>query len=63
MGAPTYGKRDASPGVFGALKDAVQSVINATAPRSVTDIKARNDQNEADALGERRARQHNSDNN
>jgi hypothetical protein len=64
MAAPTYGKREASPGFFGALKDAIKSTAKGLAPRSVTDRKANLDSASEDPASyrKRQSRQHNSDN-
>jgi uncharacterized protein YqgV (UPF0045/DUF77 family) len=41
--------RTGTPGVMGAIKDAVEAVGRATAPRSVTQIKHRNQRSEEQA--------------
>lgn len=38
-----------SPGISGAIKDAISAVASAVAPKSVTQIKARNDAAEDEA--------------
>lgn len=45
------GKKTASPGVTGAIKDFIGSIGKATAPKSVTQRKSRIDQQIEDAGG------------
>jgi hypothetical protein len=47
-----YGSSPGSPGLSGALKDAIGAIANVIAPRSVVQIKQREDQRERAALGE-----------
>jgi hypothetical protein len=41
-----------TPGISGAILDAIKALIPHLAPHAVTDIKARNAQNESKALGD-----------
>lgn len=51
-GKPVYDQ--ATPGVAGAVKDFVGAVSGAVAPKSITQIKARNDEAEDEAVGRMR---------
>jgi hypothetical protein len=48
---PVEGKKTASPGLGGAIKDFIGSVGKATAPKSVTQRKSRIDKEIEDAGG------------
>lgn len=52
----------ARPGVFGALQDAIEAAGRLTAPRSVTQTKARIDEAVDNVSEGRRYNQHNRDN-
>jgi hypothetical protein len=47
-----YGSSPGSPGISGALKDAIGAIAKQIAPRSVVQIKPREDQRESTALGD-----------
>lgn len=48
---PVEGKQQSSPGISGAIKDFIGSFSKATAPKSVTQRKAKMDQDIEDAGG------------
>ena len=54
-GKPVYNQ--ATPGVGGAIKDAVDAAARAMAPKSVTEIRQREQQAEDDSIGRMRSAQ------